>query len=257
MPADIALLHVDLSVVPDSCLRLADRYPAVLNGRVHDIRKQRFSRHLVGRDEPSAGEIIIKTDCNHGGWREFRRGILESSAGPLMRRLQWHNSLCRKLARLESRRPWRTRRFIPADKYPVFADREAVPGGVWENSNLVVERFLPERSGTEYSCRHWIFFGPCEVHRRAISLRPVLKGEHTRTESLADPVPEELRVIRKEMGFDYGKFDYGIVKGQVVLYDVNRTPGTHADPQRHAQTVELLSQGLRAILDSGLRASSM
>ena len=38
VPADIALLHVDLSVVPDSCRRLAERYPLVLNGGVLDIR---------------------------------------------------------------------------------------------------------------------------------------------------------------------------------------------------------------------------
>ena len=67
-------------------------------------------------------------------------------------------------------------------------------------------------------------------------------------ERTSEPVPDELRRIRQEMGFDYGKFDYGVVNGEVVLYDVNRTPGASADPRVHAQTVEALSPGLLEIL---------
>ena len=40
---DIALLHVDLTVVPESYLALARRYPRVLNGATGDIRKSRYS----------------------------------------------------------------------------------------------------------------------------------------------------------------------------------------------------------------------
>jgi hypothetical protein len=36
--------------------------------------------------------------------------------------------------------------------------------------------------------------------------------------------PDELREIRRSLGFDFGKFDYSIVNGRVVLYDRNRTP---------------------------------
>jgi hypothetical protein len=51
-------------------------------------------------------------------------------------------------------------------------------------------------------------------------------------------------VIRRELGFDYGKFDYGIVDGRVVLYDVNRTTGTADDPTCHAETIEILAPGI-------------
>ena len=70
VPADVALLHVDLSVVPDSCRRLAERYPLVLNGRVLDIRKRRFSQLLVDRHDSYSGKVIVKTDSNYGGWRQ-------------------------------------------------------------------------------------------------------------------------------------------------------------------------------------------
>lgn len=79
--------------------------------------------------------------------------------------------------------------------------------------------------------------------RRTRSPDPVVKfrGVMERTD---DPVPDELRRVRARMGFDYGKFDYGIVDGEVVLYDVNRTPGAAADPRVHVATVDALAPGL-------------
>ena len=249
VPADAALLHVDLSVVPDSYLRLAERYPIVFNGRVLDIRKRRFSRQILDRKDAYSGSVIVKTDCNYGGWREFRQGILESPIGSVMRRLDIEESGCRKLARIEARLPWRWRRMCSVGTYPVYDRRELVPRGVWNNPNLVVERFAAERAGDNYCCRHWVFFGCKEVSRRSISPEPIVKASGT-IERLTDPVPEALRAIRKELGFDYGKFDYGIVDGRVLLYDVNRTPGATADPGKHTESANLLSEGLPAALET-------
>jgi hypothetical protein len=43
VPADILVVHVDLSVVPDEYLEFAGRYPAAINATVKDIRKSTFS----------------------------------------------------------------------------------------------------------------------------------------------------------------------------------------------------------------------
>jgi hypothetical protein len=251
VPADVALLHVDLSVVPEAYLRLVERYPQVLNGAVRDIRRRTFSRLAVGREGPDPGPVIVKTDRNCGGLREFRLGLMESPAGPMLRRFDQSNLACRALSRLEARRSWRRRRVLPVGSYRVYPSRDLVPAGVWRNPNLVVERFVAEREGDDYCCRHWLFFGGREVHRRAVSPHPVVKVT-ARLESISDPVPEELRAIRERLGFDYGKFDYGLVDGEVVLYDANRTPGASADPRRHAETIDVLSQGLRDVLDEQL-----
>jgi hypothetical protein len=242
-PADVALLHV-----PESCRRLAERYPLVLNRSVLDIRKRRFSQLLVDRQMPCTGKVIVKTDSNYGGWGEFRVGILKSPLGRLLLRFYSEESLCSKLGWFEARKAWRWRRMLPVGHYQVFEDRDGVPSGVWNNKNLIVERFAAERSGSNYRCRHWLFFGPQEVSRIATSPDPVVKASAT-LEPTSDPVPKELRAIRAELGFDYGKFDYGMVDGKVVLYDVNRTPGSLADPARHAQTIEVLSEGLRSTLE--------
>lgn len=244
VPADIAVMHVDLTVVPESCRRLAERYPVVLNGRVVDIRKRVFSRLLLSGDETYSGPVIVKTDWNCGGWREFRRDVLESSIGPLLRRPRIGGFVLPKLERLARRRSWRRRRLFRYGYYPTYPHRDLVPRGVWDNPNLVVERFVSERDGDLYCCRHWLFFGSREVSRRTLSPDPVVKA-NSHLERTTDPVPEELRTLRKQWGFDYGKFDYGIVDGKVILYDVNRTPGHNADVRRHADTVEALPEGIR------------
>lgn len=84
---------------------------------------------------------------------------------------------------------------------------------------------------------------------------PVVKAS-ARVESLSDPIPEELRRIRSKLGFDYGKFDYGVVDSEVVLYDANRTPGTTANAELHATTVAALSEGLSGFLRCGRQGES-
>ena len=67
VPADLALVHVDLSIVPEDYLDFAAQYPIVLNGRVRDIRKTTTSRYLVRPGDGWDGPVIVKTDLNHGG----------------------------------------------------------------------------------------------------------------------------------------------------------------------------------------------
>jgi len=43
-------------------------------------------------------------------------------------------------------------------------------------------------------------------------------------ERLAISVPEELHAMWARLGFDFGKFDYVVRDGQIVLLDANRTP---------------------------------
>ena len=70
VPADLVLVHVDLTVVPESYLEFAARYPIVLNGRVQDIRKTVTSRYLVQPGDDWDGPVIVKSDLNCGGAAE-------------------------------------------------------------------------------------------------------------------------------------------------------------------------------------------
>lgn len=71
--ADLAVLHVNLTTVPEDYMSLAGRYPAVINGKVRTISKRSFTTLRVERDDGYAGPVIVKTDLNAGARRKRRR----------------------------------------------------------------------------------------------------------------------------------------------------------------------------------------
>ena len=200
-PGDIALMHVDLTVVPPPYLEAMRRYPATVNATLGDLRKRAYSRLLVRRDEPYAGPVFVKSDLNSGGRPEAgKRNIarhLQREAGAQA------PSAC--------------------DVYQVYGSLGEVPAAYWERQDLVVEKFLPERDGEVYCLRQYYFLGDAEAGYLMRSRDPVVKGESALSMQPA-PVPPEIRELRREMRFDYGKFDYVLRDGRVVLFDANRTP---------------------------------
>jgi hypothetical protein len=224
--ADVALLHVDLSVVPEPYLQLLRRYPVTLNGGTADIRKRRISLNLVEAGDDWQGPVVVKTDLNAGGTPEWGHQQVEARQG-------------RAVA--SPIRPM-------TGRYPVFASKVLVPTMVWRDPALVVERFLPERDPRGYYLRNWVFFGDHERCNRALGTEPIVKADDVR-ERVPVPVPDELRAHRARLGFDYGKFDFVLHEGRPVLIDVNRTPAHSA---RMATALEAgmadLALGIEAFL---------
>lgn len=232
--ADLAILHVDLTIIPPPYVALCQRYRKVLNGTVVDISKRRVSRQLVRRGDGWDGPVIVKTDCNSGGAREH------ALAGREPMRRRWVRSL-------RDRLPWCWRPRLPTGNYRVFDSPRHVPRIVWYNPDLVVERFLPERSGGQYCLRTWVFLGDRETNSLSYADEPIIKGYNVVRREVVDEVPDELRQMRRAMGFDFGKFDYGIVDGRVVLYDVNRTPSLGGMRREQFEPrARLLAEGIRA-----------
>ena len=225
--ADIAVMHVDLSVIPDAYSEAARRYPRVINGKATDIRKRRVSRNLVLPGDDWSGPIVIKTDLNYSG-------IPELHASELARR---------------DNRPadYPAGPIVSTDRpYPILPSSKDVPDEVWANPGLVVERFLPEQDTQGYWTRAWVFFGDRERCSRYLGTEPIVKTSNiVARESV--PVPEELRVERERLGFDYGKFDFVVREGTAILLDANRTPsGPPANPQIEASNANL-ALGLDAL----------
>lgn len=239
--ADALFLHVDLTVIPEEYLAFCRRYPVVINGRVHDISKRKISRNLVTPGGPYQGEVIVKTDLNHAGRSEQRAVRL------------WR--LRRMLA---SCLPWGWTGNLTPESYPIFPSPAAVPGRVWKDSRLVVERFIPEREGKYYCLRQWLFLGNRSVGQRLVSPNPVVKAANIVRRDYDLPVPEALRAMREELGFDYGKFDYVIANGKAVLLDANRTPtaGLKTKVPRRKNNAEELAPGLASfLLGAGAKVS--
>jgi len=67
VPADVVIVHVDLSVAPEPYLEFAAQYSMVLNGDLRHIRKNRISRTLVKPGDGWHGPVIVKSDLNYAG----------------------------------------------------------------------------------------------------------------------------------------------------------------------------------------------
>ena len=190
----------------------------LLNGRVLDISKSRFSTLRVVAGDSWDGPVIIKSNLNYYGAPEWYRNN--------------HSLLERKRRKLATRF-WRLARMLPPKSYPVLPRLSKVPGWVWENPELIVERFMPERKRGFYCLRGWIFFGKRGYTYRMFSRDSLVKaGNITEYEILGDP-PPELESFREANGFDFGKFDYVEVEGRSILLDINKTPAiaaSHSTP---------------------------
>lgn len=254
--ADLAIMHVDLTVVPADYLAFVRQYPVVINGSVTDISKRLISTNLVCRDDGYQGQVIVKANQNCGGAREVRVARMRTLLGR-------YNQSLREEPRLASMRSLLNRYYqFLRDKlflisrtgssisdYTIFESASQVPRAVWENPDLVVERFLPERHDSLYCLRTWVFLGDRETNALGYSFQPIVKsGNVVRREMVAE-VPDELRQMRRNLGFDFGKFDYVIADGQVVLYDANRTPilGSLSKDQ-FMPRIRLLAKGIHAYL---------
>lgn len=230
VPADVLLVHVNLSVVPDAYLEFARSYPVALNAGVRDVRKSAFSANLLTPGDAWDGPVIVKSDLNYAGRPE--RKLLRGRAGWLRSRL------------LRQRRGFRSQL-----DYRVYARLADVPRGCFRRHDLVVERFLPERDGELYCVRTYQFLGPSQTTARIASRSPIVSTRnHCRIESI-EPDPA-IVAARHAMAFDYGKFDYVLHEGRPVLLDANKTTGAAArrdaslDEERRRRAA-----GIHAFLD--------
>jgi hypothetical protein len=234
--ADLAISHFDITAVSDDYARLFEYYPRVINGAVRDISKSLISEQVIARDDAWPGPVIVKTDKNFGGMRELEERYANGDPD----------------ASIDLQRPWRRVEYLA--EYPVFQNTGEVPSGVWRNPNLVVEKFRPEQDENgQFALRVWVFMGDRGIYYQSISEDSVIKSHNTVKRINLDPaeIPQNLKDRREELGFDYGKFDFGIVDGTALLYDANRTPGSpQSGPatEKVMQNILNLSEGLDTFL---------
>ncbi len=216
VPADLVVVHIDLTVVPDRYLEFAARYPAVVNGRLRDIRKSTTSTILVRPGDGWAGPVIAKSDCNYGGGPDR---LLEPSLVERWPRFDAVRSRLLGAVGLSSLRRWQ--------QYRVFERAADVPSRWLRRRDIVVERFLPELEDGLYHYRMCQFLGDHVRCTRIGSPRPVFKDADATKAEAVEPDPET-EAWREEFGADYGKIDYVLHDGEPVLLDLNKTTGATA-----------------------------
>jgi hypothetical protein len=230
VPADVVVVHVDLSVVPDDYLEFAARYPVAVNGRVRDIRKSTFSGELLLREGDSwPGAVLVKSDLNYGGLPERRR-LDQPGDGPLVRLLK----PC--LSRWGITLPSRQHRGQKA--YRHYASLAEVPRELFGRRDLVVQRFVPERDGDLWCVRHYSFLGDRETFARLRARAPIVNGLNSLPAERIDG-DEAIVEMRRRLGVDYGKFDYVLHEGRAILLDVNKTIGCNANVRHDPELTAL------------------
>jgi len=213
-PGDVAILHVDLTEVPESYRALEKHYPHVINSRTWDIRKSRYSMAKVKRTDPWPGKVIIKTEANHGGHVDDR-----------LRRMALEEGIATDV-------PERTL----MDAYFLCDSIRHVPAGIWDAPGVIVEKFIPESDERGNYVRIWTFFGSQYRSTRYCSTDALIRISNFVSREPVE-VPEAMRAWREKLGFEYGKFDYVLHEGEYILLDANRTPGAPASFAEHPEIV--------------------
>jgi hypothetical protein len=193
----VLIVHVDLTVVPDEYLRFAARYGTVVNGQVKDIRKSVISRQLVQPGDGWSGPVIVKSDLNCAG----RGEQLVAGRFPSFP------------FSIQSQRDYR-----------VYESAKEVPPECFGHPLIVVERFLPEREQGRYFSRSYHFVGDVSTTVRLGSPQPIVLGHTSDSIEEIEPHPAVIE-RRRELCMDYGKIDYVVCDGNVVILDINKTTG--------------------------------
>lgn len=232
LDSDIGVVHIDRTVVDPSWLPANPHHRPLINAAALDISKHRVSRMLVTEADGYDGPVIVKTNDN------------SSSSGERTGLGRWEWARVRR--RLTDHLPWAWIRTLPKT-YPVLDHPERVPGWVWRRRDLVVEQFVAEREGDEYVLRNWMFFGDHEYATKSYSADPVVKFSNTRRYDYIDEIPESLRERRRDLGIEYGKFDFVMRDGEAILLDANKTPVSQRTPTSPGPNITHLAEAIERL----------
>ena len=220
--ADLLISHVDATVLPEGYADFLQKYPKVVNGRINDISKRIISRNLLTRADMGVydGQVIVKTNLNNGGLPDVKYNGTRIDFQPDGKKSFWSSLFQGKKSSADLAQV----NCMNTDDYRVYPSLKEVPEGVFANESLVVERFLPEYENGVYYLRVYKFLGDRAYCARLGSSQPIVKSRNIVSREEVS-IPDEIVAYRRGLGMDYGKIDFAVRDGRVVVFDVNRTPG--------------------------------
>ncbi len=95
---------------------------------------------------------------------------------------------------------------------------------------MTVEKFQPEYVDGLYYMRAMLFVGHRVTCSRISSREPIVNASTLVHMDRVEPHPDIVK-LRKEMGFDLGKFDYVMHEGVALLLDANKPPAEYPAPR--------------------------
>lgn len=237
-PADLLFIHVDLSYLPDEYQAFARKYPKHINAKAIDIRKSSYCPNLLKRNDSWRGPVIVKSNCNFAGRPERRAANQKTKTS--LQKLQ--HKLMLKTGLKHRPLIW------TKEDYKIFDSLTDTPKAYF-HKDYVVQKFTPELRNGEYVLREYYFLGDQSYHNMETSGKAVITSGTQIESGYNQSTPTALLDMRHEIGLDYGKIDYAIVDGEVVIFDANKTVGTRMPPSEN--TVKManhLASGLQSII---------
>jgi len=232
---DAVIAHTDYSMIDEHFFRQVDEGIPVINSAARNFLKSNVSQLLINENSKWHGPVIIKTDANCHAAEEYA----------------YHGLDLLRLLKIFAGRfvSWQWTGELPFRTYPILERTDQVPGWVWQDHRLVVEKFMPERDGELYVLRLWMFFGEQEYCMRVCSELPVVKSRKLVSVDLVEEVPDAVRSVRRKLGLDFGKIDFVMHGNDALVFDVNKTPTV--DLNKRGQLgpfVRRLADGLDGLL---------
>ncbi|MEQ9424149.1 MAG: hypothetical protein RJQ09_07025 [Cyclobacteriaceae bacterium] len=223
---DLLINHVDLTIMPDEYLDFMSSYELVLNRNVVDISKKKISANLVSQNSDYEGKVLVKPDLNDLGFPEYemKSRITRLVLKPIH---------------------YLTKSFDEKSQFKIYDSIGDVPDKYFSNSKYVVEKYLPEYKDGLYYLRSFRFFGDRCLCSTLGSKSQIIKGRNTVIRDDCTP-PPEIFEYQKKFDFDFGKFDFTIYNGSVILLDANKTPGYYS--ALDDETSKYLAEGLDSYL---------
>ena len=212
VPADLLIVHVDRSIVPQAYADFARRYPMALNASALDIRKRTYADGLLDRGSNYNGPVIVKSDLNYGGAPE--RNHTPKHQARLQNAIQKFN---RRLS------PEKLSPIGRKEDYRLYLDFSQVPPEAFRKENIV-QKFLPEWNDGRFVLREYYFL--CDRHYLSIetSEAPIFTDDRLLEIKPWSPLPQ-LLAVRKKLGLEYGKIDFVMVNDAPFIFDANKTMG--------------------------------
>ncbi|RWE47998.1 hypothetical protein [Mesorhizobium sp.] len=213
--APAALLHVDLTTLPDPYRDVAGLYERAINGRALSIHRYLYSSLRVEEGDAHPGPVIVKTVLNSQGrpelhWQKQRNAWTRGA------------HLVRKIIE-----PGYKQRMCPP--YRVYETIGQVPAQVWRDERLMVEKFAFDSLDLPIVKHRYMFLLDAEVNMRQTYNDILCAGSKIVRNEIGDPVPPEVIEVRNQLHLDFGAIDYFIVDGKGIVVDANKTPGSNPE----------------------------
>jgi hypothetical protein len=204
--ASVAIVHVNLTEVPDTLLPSPNSYQLCLNGKAKSIHRHLYSRARIDQESAYAGPVIVKTVLNHRGLPE----LIHRCRSDLQLLRRWRFDRARLM-----------REHCP--EYVIYLSKELVPKTVWGDERLLVERFLPKSTSLPVIKYRYDFFLDVTLHMRAVYDSLLCDHTKVREVSVVRDIPHAVTEARRSLHLDFGSIDYFVVDDEAVAVDANKT----------------------------------